>query len=122
MRCVISLVGALRLDSRLIFTFTLMTRPCPASGASQCGSNVRTAELNMRRRWAAWLEATLARTPSNETHKASGGRAPVCASKLTGAVMQCLACRVDNKMLLMDVLRHPAPGHHWPGCLGCSSR
>src|SRR5215471_7704497 len=51
-RYVISLVGALRPESRLIFTFTLMTRPCPASGASQCGSNVRTAELNMRRRWS----------------------------------------------------------------------
>ena len=30
---------------------------------------------------------------------------PVCAGKLTGAVIQCLASRSDNKMLLMAVLR-----------------
>jgi hypothetical protein len=28
-----------------------------------------------------------------------------CAGTYWGAVMQCLACRADNKMLLMDVLR-----------------
>jgi hypothetical protein len=29
-----------------------------------------------------------------------------CAGTYWGAVMQCLACRADNKMLLMDVLHH----------------
>ena len=41
-----------------------------------------------------------------------------------GAVMQCLACRADNKMLLMDVVRDdnmkvPAFDHHIYRCSAC---
>ena len=47
------LIGwCLKPDSRLIFSFTLTTRPWPAFGPMRCGFDVRTAELNTRRRWS----------------------------------------------------------------------
>src|SRR5262245_25672035 len=59
----------------------------------------------MRRRWSG-----LPRSQSRSNllkRNAQGIRRPRAfyAGKLTGAVMHCLACRADNKMLLMDVLR-----------------
>src|SRR5215510_1957780 len=59
----------------------------------------------MRRRWSG-----LPRSHSRSNllkRNAQGIRRPRAfyAGKLTGVVMQCLACRADNKMLLMDVLR-----------------
>src|SRR5262245_52320320 len=70
----------------------------------RCGFDVRTVELNMRRRWSG-----LPQGPSRSNFL-----------KRMGAVMQCLGCRADNKMLLMDVLRddtmkvpcHRAPNLH----------
>src|SRR5262245_52485272 len=55
----------------------------------RCGFDVRTAELNMRRRWSGLLQ----------------GRSRSTLLKRMGGVMQCLGCGADNKMLLMDVLR-----------------
>jgi acyl carrier protein len=37
---------------RLIFSFTLTTRPCSASGPTWYAFSVRTVELNMRQRWS----------------------------------------------------------------------
>jgi hypothetical protein len=43
-RCVVSLVGAVRPDSRLIFSFMSTAPPWPVSGPMCCAFNARTAE------------------------------------------------------------------------------
>ena len=49
-RCVVSAAGAVRPDSRLIFSFMSTTPPWPVSGPMCCAFNARTAEPNMRLR------------------------------------------------------------------------
>ena len=49
-RCVVLAVGAVRPDSRLIFSFMSTTPPLPACGPMWCIFNARTAERNMRLR------------------------------------------------------------------------
>src|SRR5262249_18914410 len=95
-RCVISLVGALRPDNRSICTFTLTTRPCPASGPKRCGFNVPTAELNMKRWWSGSRRDFSRMNPPKNPPAASAPRGLLGDGKLTEGLMQFLRCRADR--------------------------
>jgi hypothetical protein len=96
-RCVISLVGALRPDNRLIFTFTLTTRRCRASGRKRCGFNVHTAELNTKQWWRGLRRGCSRMNPQ----RAAQGISAPCGSrgegKLTEGIMPSLSCRADTR-------------------------
>ena len=96
-RCVISLVGALRLDNRLICTFTLTTQPCPASGPERCGFNVHTAESNMKRWWSGSRRGYSRMNPQRNPQGISVPRGSLGEGKLTEGIMQSLSCRADRR-------------------------
>src|SRR5262249_33100319 len=68
----------------------LTTRPWPASGPMRCGFDVRTAELNMRRRWSG-----LPQGPSRSNLL----KRSICARRCMGGGDAVFGLR------LMDVLR-----------------
>jgi hypothetical protein len=73
-RCVVSLVCAVRPDSRLIFSFMSTTPHWPASGPMCCAFNAHTAEPNMRRRWTGLPQSHSRSKAANETHRVSAPR------------------------------------------------
>jgi hypothetical protein len=96
-RCVISLVGALRPDNRSICTFTLTTRPCPASGPKRCGFNVPTAELNMKRWWSGSRRSFSRMNPKKNPQGVGAPRGLLGDRKLMEGIMQFLRCRADTR-------------------------
>jgi hypothetical protein len=96
-RCVISLVGALRPDNRLIFTFTLTTRRCRASGRKRCGFNVHTAELNTKQWWSGLRRGCSRMNPQRAAQGISAPRGSRGEGKLTERIMPSLSCRADTR-------------------------
>src|SRR5262249_47558258 len=96
-RCVISLVGALRPDNRLIFTFTLTTRPCPASGPKPCAFNVHTVELNTKQRLSDFRRGCSRMNPQRAAQVISAPRGSLGEGKLTEGIAQSLSCRADTR-------------------------
>ena len=96
-RCVISLVGALRPGNRLICTFTLTTRPCPASGPKRCGFNVPTAELNMKRRWSGSRRGCSRMSRQRNPRGIGAPRGLLGDRKLMEGIMQFLRCPADTR-------------------------
>src|SRR5262245_28229231 len=96
-RCVISLVGARRPDNRLIFSFTLTTRPCLTSGPKRCGFNVHTAELSMKQQWSGSRRGYSRMNPRRNAQGTSVPRGSLGKGKLTEGIMQSLSCRADRR-------------------------
>src|SRR4029077_5509579 len=71
-RCVVSRVGAVRRDSRLIFSFMSTMQPLPVSGPMCCAFNAPTAEPNMRLRCSGLPRSHSRSSPAR--HEASALR------------------------------------------------
>src|SRR5262245_49407539 len=92
-----SLVGARRPDNRLIFTFTLTTRPCLTSGPKRCGFNVHTAELSMKQQWSGSRRGYSRMNPRRNAQGTSVPRGSLGKGKLTEGIMQSLSCQADRR-------------------------
>src|SRR5262245_47875320 len=71
----------------------------------RCAFNVYTAERNMRQRWSGLARAHSRSKLMEQNERGISIRRGCSRGYANGGYVQCLSCRADNKMLLMDVFR-----------------